>query len=132
MPSSRVVPPRAAGRTPPVLRWTAARSAAAGAGRTTNGPPRQLSRIRAPPTSLAADGSLARYFATSPPAGSLRHAVVVFGGAGGGLGLSPTTAALLASHGLPAVGIAYFAAPGLPPTLSAIPLEYFITAVNWL
>ena len=60
-----------------------------------------------------------------------RPAVLVLGGSEGGLprGL---LAALLASNGYPALGVAYFAAPGLPQTLSRIPLEYFARALRWL
>ncbi len=41
-------------------------------------------------------------------------------------------AALLAAHGYPALALAYFNAPGLPATLSDIPLEYFARALRWL
>ena len=37
-------------------------------------------------------------------------------------------AALLAAHGYPALTVAYFDWPGLPPALDGIPLEYFETA----
>jgi dienelactone hydrolase len=57
--------------------------------------------------------------------------VLVLGGSEGGL---PGTLlpALLASNGYPALGVAYFGEPGLPPTLSRIPLEYFAGALRWL
>jgi dienelactone hydrolase len=57
--------------------------------------------------------------------------VLVLGGSEGGL---PGTLlpALLASNGYPALGVAYFAEPGLPKTLSRIPLEYFAGALRWL
>jgi dienelactone hydrolase len=60
-----------------------------------------------------------------------RPAVLVLGGSEGGLpgALLP---ALLASSGYPALGVAYFAEPGLPQTLSRIPLEYFAGALRWL
>jgi len=61
--------------------------------------------------------------------GPLR-AVLVFGGSNGGL--SEETAALLASHGLLALALAYFDAPGLPDQLVEIPLEYFERALGWL
>jgi dienelactone hydrolase len=68
----------------------------------------------------------------TPPASSGRHpAVLHFGGSeGGNVGTLP--AALLASHGYPALSIAYFKAPGLPASLSQIPLEYFANALRWL
>lgn len=58
-------------------------------------------------------------------------AVVVFGGSEGGLSTSDQ-AALLAEHGHPALALAYFDAPGLPHTLTRVPLEYFRTAARRL
>ncbi|MDQ6709350.1 MAG: acyl-CoA thioesterase/BAAT N-terminal domain-containing protein [Candidatus Dormibacteraeota bacterium] len=63
--------------------------------------------------------------------GTRRPAILVFGGSEGGLS-GTLTAGLLASHGYPALAIAYFGAPGLPKTLSNIPLEYFVKALTWL
>jgi dienelactone hydrolase len=63
-----------------------------------------------------------------PPPGTPRHAgVLVFGGAEGGMS-QVYGAALLAAHGYPALTVAYFDWPGLPPALDGIPLEYFETA----
>jgi dienelactone hydrolase len=63
-----------------------------------------------------------------PPPGTPRHAgVLVFGGAEGGMS-QVYGAALLAAHGYPALTVAYFDWPGLPPVLDDIPLEYFETA----
>jgi dienelactone hydrolase len=68
----------------------------------------------------------------TPAAGGGRHlAVLIFGGSEGG-NSGVLTAALLASHGYPALSIAYFKAPGLPASLDKIPLEYFVTALRWL
>jgi dienelactone hydrolase len=39
---------------------------------------------------------------------------------------------LLASHGYPALDVAYFGAYGLPRNLQRIPLEYFVRAARWL
>ncbi|HVD29711.1 MAG TPA: acyl-CoA thioesterase/bile acid-CoA:amino acid N-acyltransferase family protein [Mycobacteriales bacterium] len=61
-----------------------------------------------------------------------RAAVLVFGGSEGGLVVTPFTAALLAAHGHPSLALAYFKAPGLPGTLTAIPLEYFAKALTLL
>lgn len=60
-----------------------------------------------------------------------RPAILVLGGSEGGLPgvLLPS---LLASNGYPALGVAYFAEPGLPQALSRIPLEYFAKALRWL
>lgn len=65
---------------------------------------------------------------------SARHAaVVVFGGSEGGLArYIQLEAAELAEHGHPALALAYFAEPGLPPTLDRIPLEYFTRALSIL
>ena len=57
--------------------------------------------------------------------------MLIIGGSQGGLS-SPLLAAALAGHGYPALTIAYFDAPGLPASLSDIPLEYFAGALRWL
>ena len=63
-----------------------------------------------------------------PPPGTPRHpGVLIFGGAEGGMNYTDT-AALLAAHGYPALTVAYFGWPGLPGSLTNIPLEYFVTA----
>ncbi len=75
-------------------------------------------------------GFVGDYFA---PAGGARHpAVVVWGGSEGGLSPGRAWAALLASHGIPALALAYFDEPGLPCALSNVPLEYFVNAIGWL
>jgi BAAT / Acyl-CoA thioester hydrolase C terminal/Acyl-CoA thioester hydrolase/BAAT N-terminal region len=79
---------------------------------------------------LARSGFVGRYFT---PSGTGRHpAVVLWGGSEGGFGVTEQWAALLASHGIPALALAYFDEPGLPCSLSNIPLEYFAKAVRWL
>jgi len=60
-----------------------------------------------------------------------RPAVLLFGGSGGGLG-EFFEARLLASHGYPAMALAYFREPGLPEQLDRIPLEYFVKALQEL
>jgi fermentation-respiration switch protein FrsA (DUF1100 family) len=57
--------------------------------------------------------------------------VLVFSGSAGGL-TTTRAAALLAAHGYPSLALAYFKAPGLPQTLSSIPLEYFTSALEEL
>lgn len=57
-------------------------------------------------------------------------AVVVLNGSGGGI--NEPRAALYASHGYAALALGYFNAPGLPPTISHTPLEYFAAALDWL
>ncbi len=63
------------------------------------------------------------------PAG--KPAVLVFGGAEGGLSTT-FQAANLAAHGYPSLALAYFAEPGLPATLRDVPLEYFAAALRLL
>jgi dienelactone hydrolase len=58
-----------------------------------------------------------------------RHpAVLAFGGSEGGES-QDLAAELLASHGYPTMSLAYFAEPGLPATLTDVPLEYFTKAL---
>ncbi|WP_433066701.1 acyl-CoA thioesterase/BAAT N-terminal domain-containing protein [Dactylosporangium sp. CS-033363] len=74
----------------------------------------------------ARDGATGELFL--PPSGaSARPGVLVFGGSEGGVGMT-FDAALLASHGYPALALGYFGAPGLPPALHDIPLEDFVAA----
>ena len=69
-----------------------------------------------------------RYFATRST--RRRAAVLVIGGSDGG---EPDgIAALIASHGYPALALDYFRGRGLPRELSRIPLEYFGRALRWL
>jgi dienelactone hydrolase len=78
------------------------------------------------PLTLATDKVAGELFLPTP--GTPRHAgVLVFGGAEGGMS-QVYGAALLAAHGYPALTVAYFDWPGLPPALDDIPLEYFETA----
>jgi dienelactone hydrolase len=65
------------------------------------------------------------------PPGPGRHAgILVLGGSEGGT--DDVEAALLASHGYTTLALAYFGAPGLPPELANVPLEYFEKALDWL
>lgn len=78
---------------------------------------------------LTADGFIGQYWHTGTTT-TRRPAVLVLDGLPGGM---PTLLpALLASSGYPALGVAYFKEPGLPQTLSNIPLEYFAKALTWL
>ncbi|OWY59480.1 hypothetical protein B7486_74350, partial [cyanobacterium TDX16] len=74
------------------------------------------------------DGLFANFF--EPPTPGKHPAMIVVSGSGGGL--SDSRAALLASHGIAALSLAYFAYEGLPKGLVNIPLEYFETAIQWL
>ncbi len=57
-------------------------------------------------------------------------AVLMLGGAEGGL--HEDAAALLAPHGYIVLALAYYGMPGLPQTLTDIPVEYFGTALSYL
>jgi dienelactone hydrolase len=80
--------------------------------------------------SLQANGFVGEFWHPTATA-ERRPAILVLGGSEGGLPgvLLP---AMLASNGYPALGVAYFGEPGLPKTLSRIPLEYFAKALRWL
>ncbi len=62
--------------------------------------------------------------------GAPRPGVLLVGGSGGGL--AEDQPALLASRGYAVLSLAYFMVPGLPTTLTEIPLEYFERALNWM
>lgn len=65
------------------------------------------------------------------PAGSRPlPAVLMLGGAEGGL--HEDNAALLAAHGYVVLALAYYGMPGLPQTLTNIPVEYFGAALSYL
>jgi dienelactone hydrolase len=76
------------------------------------------------------DGLVAHYW-TGPPGARRPTAVLALGGSEGGYG-NVLQARLLASHGYPVLQLAYFAAPGLPRELQAIPLEYLARGLRWL
>lgn len=67
-----------------------------------------------------------------PDTSEARPAVLALGGSEGGLLFAAQTAALLASHGIVSLALAYFAFEQLPQHLVEIPLEYFETALQWL
>jgi dienelactone hydrolase len=81
-------------------------------------------------------GFYGRFYEPPPP--RRKHAaVLLFGGSEGGLyGPIRIAARLLASRGYPSLALAYFGPTepfgGLPPTLSEIKLEYFVSALKWL
>ncbi|MDQ1706432.1 MAG: hypothetical protein QOF18_2798 [Frankiaceae bacterium] len=81
-------------------------------------------------TAAAVQGFAATF---SPGVGSgLQHtAVMVLGGSEGGLP-SGILERLLAAHGYPTLGLAYFGYRGLPRRMLRIPLEYFARATRWL
>lgn len=64
--------------------------------------------------------------------GDLSPAVLAFGGSEGGLVSGMYDAAQVAQLGYPALGISYFGEPGQPADLVDVPLETFLTALEWL
>ncbi|MGN6799522.1 MAG: acyl-CoA thioesterase/bile acid-CoA:amino acid N-acyltransferase family protein, partial [Gaiellaceae bacterium] len=86
--------------------------------------------VEAMPLAVKDEGFLGRYYRPAPAMN--RHIpVLLIGGSEGGLSMTGE-AALLASHGYPALDVAYFGAYGLPRNLRRIPLEYFVRAARWL
>jgi dienelactone hydrolase len=86
--------------------------------------------VRSRMLDLARDGAYGELFEPADTTAP-RPAVLLFGGSEGGLTVTDEAAAL-ASHGYPTLALAYFGEPGLPATLTGIPLEYFATALRWL
>ena len=81
-------------------------------------------------TDVSDNGLVGAFYA--PTTGGKHGAVIAFGGSEGGLRFGKFIAAYFASLGYPALGVAYFGADGLPPSLSGVPLEYFQKAHDWL
>lgn len=67
-----------------------------------------------------------------PKAAAKVPVVIAFGGSDGGLNGGNGNADLLAPHGIAVLSLAFFKETGLPPTLDQIPMEYFISAVDYL
>lgn len=78
---------------------------------------------------VAANGFEGAY--TFPRGARGRPAVLDFGGSEGGPG-NAFYSTSFAAEGVPALTVGYFHAPGLPPDLKDIPLEYFARALRWL
>jgi dienelactone hydrolase len=81
-------------------------------------------------TDIRTDGLVATLFEPDHHGPNRKPAVMVLGGSLGGL--ETARAALLASHGFPALALAYFGVSPLPTSLVDIPLEYFGTAFKFL
>lgn len=58
--------------------------------------------------------------------------LIALGGGEGGLESSSEMAVTFVSQGYGVLALAYFADPGLPPTLEGVPIEYFSRAIRWL
>ncbi len=81
------------------------------------------------PEDVTSPGVRGRFF---PPAAHATPGIPVLVLAGSGGGLLETQAALLASHGHPALAQGIFDYRDLPPTLRNIPLENFQSGARWL
>jgi hypothetical protein len=66
-----------------------------------------------------------------PPAAGEWPGVLLLGGPEGGRP-DPAYAALLATQGYVVFALAYFGVPGLPKTLTRIPIEYGLAGARWL
>ncbi|URZ03131.1 acyl-CoA thioesterase/bile acid-CoA:amino acid N-acyltransferase family protein [Clostridium felsineum] len=62
----------------------------------------------------------------------IKNGIIVLSGSEGGIHNASQIAALLASHGHPALALAYFGMDNLPDTLKEIQLEYFEKAIDWI
>ena len=82
------------------------------------------------PEEVSAAGGVRGLFYPPPPGVPKKVPILVLAGSGGGL--PQTQAALLASHGHPALAQGIFAYKDLPSTLRGIPLESFRAAAQWL
>ena len=78
----------------------------------------------------AGSGIYGTYFA-APSIGHHRPAVLLFGGSEGG-NFEINEGKILAAQGIPTLTLAYFGEPGLPSSLTNIPLEYFQKALKVL
>lgn len=86
----------------------------------------------AAPTPVRTNGLVADLY-LPPQAKESLPAVIVLGGSEGGMGAGAAKEArLIADQGCAVLQVAYFGAPGLPPSLGLIPVEYFEKAVDWL
>ena len=80
--------------------------------------------------SIASSGFYGSYYRRADIA-ERAPAILLLGGSEGGLPSGPLVTTL-AARGFPTLSLAYLGAPGLPPTLANIPLEYFEKALMWL
>ncbi len=80
---------------------------------------------------ISEDGLLANYY---PGRGEGRRpAILMLGGSEGGMTAGARRNALtLQAEGFSVLQLSYYRAPGQPPHLELIPLEYFQTALSWL
>jgi acetyl esterase/lipase len=81
-------------------------------------------------TSVSEDGLVGTLYVPATP--GPHPAILVLGGSEGGLDSVSFSAAYYGSFGYATLGLAYFGVPGLPSSLTDIPLEYFDRALAWL
>ena len=95
------------------------------------GPPAAASAAEPVKTKVSANGLVGELYT---PAASRRGqaAILVLGGSEGGYAGASSEARDLARHGYVSLALAYFGAPGVPDSLTNIPLEYFKTALDFL
>lgn len=89
-----------------------------------------MSTLEASADPIVPPGLTGEYYAPAKPGAAPQ--VLVLGGSEGGLDGSRPIAQRLAESGYGALALAYFHAPGVPPTLQSVPLEYFTRAIDWL
>lgn len=76
------------------------------------------------------DGLVATWHA--PTGSSPGPVLLVLGGSEGGKAMSMRMAAGLHAQGYATLALAYFGEDGLPKQLQAIPVEYFVRALDWI
>lgn len=58
--------------------------------------------------------------------------VIAIGGSEGGISTGDANGKMIAPHGIAVLGLAYFKEKGVAQTLDQIPLEYFLSAIDYL
>ncbi|MDN3487319.1 acyl-CoA thioester hydrolase/BAAT C-terminal domain-containing protein, partial [Pseudoalteromonas sp. APC 3224] len=58
--------------------------------------------------------------------------VIAIGGSEGGISTGDANGKMIAPHGIAVLGLAYFKEKGIAQTLDQIPLEYFLSAIDYL
>ena len=104
--------------------------AATSAGSAPAAPPTGAALAEPVETAVSADGLVGELY--RPAGRPARAAILVLGGSEGGVAGASHEARDLARHGYVTLALAYFGAPGLPDSLTNIPLEYFKSAIDFL
>ena len=96
-------------------------------------PPPEVAQPAPGGVRITEDGLVANWYAVSRQGASRAPVVLLLGGSEGGIGAGAgRQAADLVAHGFAVLHLAYFGAPGLPPRLDMVPLEYFDRALVWI